>query len=144
MPSAIPCSLSPLISRIHSSLFSDWRRTVSSTDRQVPSISTEEFVLPRLACYGFSRLCCNGHSLLLSSIDLELAESRILLAAPAGTRPRTSLISFCTVQPPSLCAARCLATSGLGPEELPDFWGSMVFYHTFIPGKGSGSNHNNN
>ena len=27
-PSAIPCSLSPLISRIHSRLFSDWRRTV--------------------------------------------------------------------------------------------------------------------
>ena len=29
-PSAIPCSLSPLISRIHSCIFSDWRRTVSS------------------------------------------------------------------------------------------------------------------
>ena len=28
--SGSPCSLSPLISRIHSSLFSDWRRTVSS------------------------------------------------------------------------------------------------------------------
>ena len=27
-PSAIPCSLSPLVSRIHSCLFSDWRRTV--------------------------------------------------------------------------------------------------------------------
>ena len=42
-PSAIPCSLSPLISRIHSCLFSDWRRTVSSKyfDTQVPSISTE-------------------------------------------------------------------------------------------------------
>ena len=30
MPSTIPCSLSPLIFRIHSSLFSDWKRTVSS------------------------------------------------------------------------------------------------------------------
>ena len=29
-PSAITCSLSPLISRIHSRLFSDWRRGVSS------------------------------------------------------------------------------------------------------------------
>ena len=39
-PSAIPCSLSPLISRIHSSLFSDWKHTVSSKyfDPQVPSI----------------------------------------------------------------------------------------------------------
>ena len=57
-----PLSLaSPLISRIHSRLISDWRRTVSSKyfDTQVPSISTEELVL--------SRLRCNGHSLLLGS-----------------------------------------------------------------------------
>ena len=39
--------LSPLTSRIHSRLISDWRRTVSSKffDTQVPSISTEELVL---------------------------------------------------------------------------------------------------
>ena len=64
-PSAIPCSLSPLISRIHSRLFSDWRRTVSSKyfDTQVLSISTEELVLPRHARCVLSRLRCNGHSL---------------------------------------------------------------------------------
>ena len=69
MPSAIPCSLSPLISRIHSSFFSNWRRTVSSKffDTQVPSISTEELVLPRHARCVLSRLRCNGHSLLLDS-----------------------------------------------------------------------------
>ena len=68
-PSAIPYNLSPLISRIHSCLFSDWRRTVSSKffDTQVPSISTEELVLPRHARRVLSRLGCNGHSLLLSS-----------------------------------------------------------------------------
>ena len=67
-PSATPCGLS-LISRIHSYLFSNWRRTVSSKlfDTQVPSISTEELVLPRHACCVLSRLRCNGHSLLLSS-----------------------------------------------------------------------------
>ena len=50
VPSAILCSLS-LISRIHSCLISDWRYTVSSKffDTQVPSISTEELVLPRHA-----------------------------------------------------------------------------------------------
>ena len=60
-PSAIPCSLSPLIS--------DWRRTASSKffDTQVPSISTEELVLPRHARCVLSRLRCNGHSLLLGS-----------------------------------------------------------------------------
>ena len=68
-PSAIPCSLSPLISRIHSSVFSDWRRTVSSKffDTQVPSISTEELVLPRHARCALSRFRCNRHSLLLGS-----------------------------------------------------------------------------
>ena len=69
MTSAITCSFFDLISRIHSSLFSDWRGTISSKffDTQVPSISTEELVLPRHARCVFSRLRCNGHSLLLSS-----------------------------------------------------------------------------
>ena len=69
VPSVISYSLSPLIFRIHSSHFSDWRRTVSSKffDTQVPSIFTEELVLPRHAHCVLSRLRCNGHSLLLSS-----------------------------------------------------------------------------
>ena len=68
-PSTIPCSLSPLISRIHSRLISDWRRTVPSKffDTQVSSISTEELVLPRHARCVLSRLRCNRHSLLLGS-----------------------------------------------------------------------------
>ena len=67
--SAIPYSLSPLISRTHFSLFSDWRHSVSSKffDTQVPSIAIEELVLPHCARCILSRLCCNGHSLLLSS-----------------------------------------------------------------------------
>ena len=66
-PSAIHCSLSPLTSRIHSCLFSNWRRTVSSKyfDTQVPTISTEELVLSRHARFVLSRLRSNGHSLLL-------------------------------------------------------------------------------
>ena len=69
VPSAIPCSLSSLISRIHSAFFSDWRRTVSSKffDKQVPSVSTEELVLPCHARCVLSRLRCKRHSLLLSS-----------------------------------------------------------------------------
>ena len=39
----------------------------SSFDTQVPSISTEELVLPRHARCVLSRLRCNGHSLLLSA-----------------------------------------------------------------------------
>ena len=61
------------------------------------------------------------------------------------TRPRTSLISFCTVQLRTFCAAHSLATLCLfmtsGPDlgELPGFWGSMVFRHAPIPRKGSGN-----
>ena len=69
VPSAIPCSLFPLISRIHSCLFSDWRRTVSSKffDTQVSSIFIEVLVLPRHARCALSPVRCNGHSLLLGS-----------------------------------------------------------------------------
>ena len=68
-PFAISCIFSPLIYRIHSCLFSDWRPTVSSRlcDTQAPSISTEEFVLPGYARCVFSRSRYNEHSLLLSS-----------------------------------------------------------------------------
>ena len=68
-PCAIPCSLSPLIFGIHSSLFSDWRRTVSSKlfDTQVSSTSTEDLVLPPHDCCVLFRLSCKGHSLLLNS-----------------------------------------------------------------------------
>ena len=65
-PLQIPCSL---LFRIHSRLFSNWRHTVSSKffHAQVPSISTEELVLPRHARCVLSRLRCNGHSFLLGS-----------------------------------------------------------------------------
>ena len=67
--SAIPCGLPSLISCIHSCLFSDWRRTVSLKffDTQAPSISTKELVLPCHSCCVLFCLCCNRHSLLLSS-----------------------------------------------------------------------------
>ena len=74
-------------------------------------------------------------------ISLGLAESRILHAAPVDTRPRTPLISFCTVHLRTLYAAHSLATlclsttSGPEPGELPGFWGSMLFRQAPIPRK---------
>ena len=69
-PQSLVVSLvSTLISRVHSCLFSESRHTVSSKffDTQVPSIFTEELVLPRHARCVLSCLRCNGHSLLLGS-----------------------------------------------------------------------------
>ena len=77
-------------------------------------------------------------------ISLGLEELRTLPAVPVDTRSRTPLISFCTVQLRTLCAAHSLAilclctTSGPDPGELPGFWGSMVFRHAPIPWKGPG------
>ena len=149
--SAIPCSLSPLISRIHSCLFSDRKRTVSSKffDTRVLSISTEELVLPRHARCVLSPLRCNGHSFLLSSCLSKIGIIENHSCSACGHSSRTPLISFCTVQLRTLCAARSLATlclsttSGPSPGELPGFWGSVVFRHAPIPRKGSGNNNNN-
>ena len=99
VPSAIPCSLSPLISRIHSSLFSNWRRTVSSKfiEIQVPSIFTEKLVLPRHARCVLSRLCCNGNNLLLSSHLCRIGriENPSCSACGHSSQDTTDLILHC-------------------------------------------------
>ena len=68
-PSTVPCNLYSLIARIHSSLFSDWRRTVPSKflDTRGPLLSTEESVVPRDCGRDLSRIRYNGHSFLLNS-----------------------------------------------------------------------------
>ena len=105
-PSAILCSLSPLISRIHSSLFSDWRRTVSSKffDTQVPLISTEELVFPRHARCVLSRLRCNGHSLLLGSYlsRIDRIENPSCSACGHSSQDTSHLILHCPATD-SLC-----------------------------------------
>ena len=69
VPFAIPRSLSPLTSHFLFSFLSDWWHTVSSKffDILLPSISTEELVLPRHSRCVLCRLRCNGRSLLFSS-----------------------------------------------------------------------------
>ena len=119
-PFAIPCSLSPLISRIHSCLFSDWRETVSSMyfDTQVPSISTEELVLPRHARCVFSRLRCNGHSLLLGCYPFRIGriENSSCSACGYSSQDTSHLILHCTATD---TLRRSLFSDSLS---LYDFW----------------------
>ena len=151
VPSAISYSLSPLMSRIYSSLFSDWGCTVSSIffDTQASTISTEELVLPRHASCVLSRLRCNGESLLLSFYLSRIGRIWNSSCSLYGHSSQETSLSFCTVQQRTFCAAHslvifCLSTtSGPGPGELPGFWGSMVFRHAPIPRKVSGNNNNN-
>ena len=140
-PSAIPCSLSRLIYHIHSCLFSDWRRTVSSKyfDTQVPSISTEELVLPRHARCVLSRLRCNEHSLLLGSYLSRIGRidnpscsacghssqdtSHLILHCPATDSLRRSLFGDCLslydLWSKPWGVARLLGLHGLPPCPYP-------------------------
>ena len=150
-PSAIRCNPSPPTSRIHSRLISDWRRTVSSKyfDTQVPSISTEELVLPRHARCVLSHLRCNGHSLLLGSYLSRIDRIENPSCSTCGhlSQNISHLILHCPAT--TLCATHSLAilclftTSGPDPGELPSFWGSMVFCHAPSLGRGRVTNNNN-
>ena len=141
VPSAIPCSLSPPISRIHSRLFSDWRCTVSSKyfDTQVPSIFTEKLVLPRHARCVLSHLCCNGHSLFLGSYLFRIGRiknplcsacgrlsqdiAHLILHCPATDSLRRSLfgdsLSLCNLWSRPWGVARLVGLHGLPPCPYP-------------------------
>ena len=150
MPSAIFCILFPLISRIHSSLFFGTGGVLSlfNFSRQVSSISTKELVLP---CHGrciLFRLCCNGHSLLLSSYLSRIGRIENPPAAPVELVPghfssHSSLSSYRLFAPLTLwrlsVSLRPLVQA-LG--SCPASGGSKVFRHAPIPRKGSGSNNN--
>ena len=141
-PFTIPCSLSPLISRNHLSLFLDWRRTVSSKffDTQFTSIFTEDLVLPRHARCVLSRLHCNEHSLLFSSYFSRIGRIENPSYSACGHSPQDTshLILHCPAT--NSLATLCLCTtSGPNPGELPGFWGSMVSRHAPIPRKGWGN-----
>ena len=99
MPSAIPCNRLLFTFRVHSCLFSDWRRTVLSKffDIQLPSVCTEELVLPRHACCVLSRLRCSGHNLLFSSFLLNWQNRESFMQRLQSSVP-CYLISFCTAQ----------------------------------------------
>ena len=145
--SAIPCSLSPVIYQIHSYLFSNWRHTVSCKpfDTQIFSVSTGELVFSRHARCAFSRLRCNGHSLLLGSRFSRIGsiENSSCGACRHPSQNTFYLNLYCLAT--NLCAARslvtlCLSTTfGQGPRKLPGIWDFMVFRHAPITQKGSGS-----
>ena len=117
--SATSCSLSPLISRIHSSLFSDCRCTVSLKffDTQVSLISPEELVLPRHSCCVLSRLCCNRHSLLLGSYLSRIGRIENVSCSTCrhSSQDTIHLIQHCTATD-SLC--RSLFGNSLSPDNL--------------------------
>ena len=142
-PSAIPCSLSPLISRIYSCLFSDWRRTISSKffDTQVPSISTEELVLPRQASCVLSRLCCNEHSLLLGSYLSRIGriENPSCSACGHSSQDLSHLILHCPATDSLCCSLFGDSLSLYNLWSRP--WGvaQLLGLHASIPRKGSGN-----
>ena len=121
MPTAIPCSVLssylsyPLLSFQTGGILSHRNSSIHRFPQFPPRNLCSLVMLARdvLSC-----LCCNGHSLLLSSYLSRIG--RILPAASVDTRPRTSLISFCTAQLQTFCAAHSLATLCLSTISGPD------------------------
>ena len=121
MPSAIPCSLSPI------PLVS-----VLVVSRTGGVLSHRNSLTHRFVWILLKNLCSfvtlAVRSLVFVTMDtaycqalisLELAESRILHKAPVDIRPTTSLISFCTVQLRTLCTTRSVTTLCLSPTSGP-------------------------
>ena len=90
-----------LLLPVLSTLFSDWRHTVSSTffNTQAASVSTEELTLPRHARCAISRFGCNGHSLLLDSYFSKNGRIKNPLYSASGhpTQDTSRLILHCLV-----------------------------------------------
>ena len=110
---------------------------------QIFSISTEELVLPRHARCVLSRLRCNGNSLLLSSYLSRIGriENHSCCACIHPSQDTSHLILHCLATD---FLRRSLVGDSLSLYDLwPGFWGSMVFRHTLILRKGSGSNNGN-
>ena len=137
MLSAIPYSHSPLISGIHSCLFLDWRRTVSSKffDTQVSSISTEELVLPHHARCVLSHVCCNGHSLLLSSYLSRIGriENPFCSACEHSFQDTSHLILHCPARDSLRCSlfGKSLSVYNLWCRPWGVAW--LLGLHGFLP-----------
>ena len=155
MLSAIPCSLSPLNSRIHSRPISDWRRPVSSEffDTQVPSISTEELVLLHHARSVLSRLHCNGHSLLLGSYLSRIGriENPSFSACGHSSQDTSHLILHCLVSRYGLFAPLTLWRLSISLRPVVQTLGSCLAsgapWCSAMPpslGRGQVNNNNNN
>ena len=102
-------------------------------------------MLPHYARCAFSRLCCNGHSLLLSYYLPRIGRIENPLCSVCGhpSEDTSHLILYCPVADSlrhSLFGDSLSTTSGPGHGMFPGFWGSMVFHNAHIPQKGSGNN----
>ena len=93
---SLVASLLPLISTL---AFLEWKHTVSSKffDTKVSSVSTEELAFLHHALCVLSRLCCNGHCLLLNSYvsKIDRMENPSCSACCHSTQNNSNLILYC-------------------------------------------------
>jgi len=67
----VPSPLASVIAKIRHTRYATWRRNPSHNSLfcQIPSVSSEELAIPRLARCEPSRLRCHGHSLLAAPAE---------------------------------------------------------------------------
>ena len=102
-PLAIPCSLSSLTSRIHSSLFSDWRRIVSS-----------KFFDTQVSWFLLRSLCFLSRSLCPLWSSLQRTQPSVTLLSPYNRQKQKSLMQrLWTVVPGHLSSHSALSSFGV-------------------------------
>ena len=129
--------LLPLVSTLVLSRTGGVLSHLNCFDTQAPLISTEKLVLPRHARCVLSRLCCNGHSLLLGSYPSRIGriENRFCSTCGHSSQDTPNLILHCPATD-SLVTLCLFTPSGPSSGELLSFWGSIIFCHAPIPRKG--------
>ena len=145
---AIPCPLPPVTAKVRYSQYRNWRRHISHShlNFQVPEVSSEELLLSRSIHCELSRLCCHGHSLLLSSYlhRISWKENSACSACGHPLQDLNHLLLDCPAFKP-LCKSifgsslSLFSIYGLELGVWPDCWVSVEFLLAPIPWKGSGS-----
>ena len=140
----IPCPLHPVVAKAHYSQYHNWRRHISHShlNFQVPEVSLEELLSCPIRC-ELSRLCCHGHSLLLSSYFHKISWKENSACSACG-HPLQNLSHLldCPASEPlrkSIFGSSLFLTYGPDLGVWPNCWVSTEFLRAPIPRKGSGS-----
>ena len=114
-------------------------------NHQVPEVSLEELLLSHPTRCKLSRLCCQRHSLLLSSYLRRISRKENSACSACGhpLQDLNHLLLDCSASEPfvNLSLAPLFLFLVYGPDlgVWPDCWVSAEFLRAHIPRKGSGS-----
>ena len=137
----------PVVIKVRYFQYHNWRHYISHSymNHQVPEVSSEELLLSRPIRCELSRLCCHGHSLLLSSYLHRISRKENSACSACGhpLRNLNHLLDCLASEPlrKSIFGFSLSLFLTYGPDlgVWPNCWVSAEFLHAPIPRKRSGS-----